>query len=664
MTSTIEVAVEAPIPNPLSYGIGEHSSVHVGQSVRVPLGKRTVHGVVVRVDQPAAAGFALKNILEIESTRPHLTKDHLSWFDWIAKYYHYPIGEVIKLAFPPVKKKPAIEEIKALNTPKPPPVLTPEQLAVVNAIPINAEFKVHLIHGVTGSGKTEIYMQLLGKCVERGLQGLVLVPEISLTPQLVARFSERFPNQVAVIHSHLTNRQKTDAWWDMIDSRKSILIGARSALFCPVKKWGVIIIDEEHEASFKQEEKLKYHARDCAIMLANKSGFPIALGSATPSLESWHNATTGRYQLHSLKDRVNSRSLPEIRTIDLKAEKENTVANVLDLPSWLSVPLYDEIKSTLARKEQVALFLNRRGVSSQVICKLCGFVEECPNCSVALTLHGRQHLTCHYCDYEKFLALTCPSCKEGELSPLGLGTELVESDLATLFPLARLDRADRDEIKSRAELEQMISAMEKGETDILIGTQMIAKGLDFERLTLVGLVLADVGLYMPDFRSGEKSFQLITQVAGRSGRHSKTRGKVLIQTFNANHPSIQFALKHDYLGFVEHELKQRREFHFPPFNRISILRVLCKTESMAENCAAELATRAEQLARLAPAPIEVFGPSPAPLAKIRGQYRYQIMLKHSETKFMTSFHENLLSGFKPKASTVKIILDVEPISML
>jgi primosomal protein N' (replication factor Y) len=458
-----------------------------------------------------------------------------------------------------------------------PPVMTEEQHASFESISKFKTFSSHLVFGVTGSGKTEIYLRLLEKVLEEGKTGIVLVPEISLTPQLIQRFSRRFGDKIAALHSQLTDRERTTQWWDIIEGRKRILVGARSALFCPIQNLGLIIVDEEHEPSYKQDEKLKYNGRDAAVMLAKQADCPIVLGSATPSLETWKNAVEKKYHLHTLKNRVANRSLPDMLVVDLREEKASEEAQKLKeekyshLPFWMSPLLFEKMRSTLDDGYQAALFLNRRGVAQMVLCPACGHTRECPNCDINLTLHHHTHLVCHYCDYHESLKNKCPDCSEGHLEAMGLGTELLENDLAKLFPDKKIARADRDEIQTRTDLEDLILGMEEGTIDILVGTQMIAKGLDFPKLKLVGLVLADVGFNLPDFRATERSFQLITQMSGRSGRHVKpgeSPGTVVIQTYNPEHESLVFAQKHDFEGFAQQELNNRSALSYPPVGKL------------------------------------------------------------------------------------------------
>ncbi len=667
-----QVAVEAPMPEPLTYlppsGGGLLSR---GQSVLVPLGKRKISGVIVRAsDQLKETKFKLKEILSPDELRPNLPSAYMNWLEWLANYYLHPLGLVTEAVFPPLKqgktrkskRAPVVKEYEVSSSA---PTLTEEQQAVIDDISSSPEFSVHLLHGVTGSGKTEVYLNLLNTVISQGRQGLVLVPEIALTPQLIDRFSQRFPNEIAVLHSHLTEWEKTNQWWSMVNQEKKILIGARSALFCPLENLGLIVIDEEHEPSYKQDEKLKYHARDAAIVLANKLNIPIVLGSATPSLESWNNALSGKYHLHTMALRVNSRPMPEIEVVDLREQARERKVNPSTLPYWLSDKLYHELEVIFAKNEQAALFLNRRGIAQSAQCRDCGFVSECPNCSVSLTLHAHSHLVCHYCDYSEKLALTCTNCKEGEILPLGLGTEKIESDIAELFPGLRIARADRDEVQSREQLESLIQAVEDHEVDLLIGTQMIAKGLDFPKLNLVGLVLADVGFHWPDFRASERSFQLLTQVSGRSGR--KNPGRVIIQTYDPTHPSIQYTVAGDYRGFSEVELIERRDLHYPPAWRMAMFRIQGPDLDATKATASRLVQRARALQTQSPTygeNLQILGPAQAPLFKLRNKFRYQVMIKCDSAQKLNHFCRQMLSSESWIPAGTKVQIDIDPFQML
>jgi primosomal protein N' (replication factor Y) len=668
-----QVAVDAPIDGCLTYKepVIFAGQIFPGSVVKVPLGKRHAQGIVVSKStiSPGASDFELKEIQDLDLDFQPISAHNLKWLEWMAKYYQHPIGRVTSLALPPLKK-----QLKQRKSNRPPVVpkmladeaqhLTDEQNQVFHDIRKHKDFSVHLLFGVTGSGKTEVYLQLLDEVLKSDKRGLVLVPEISLTPQLVHRFSSRFGNQIAVLHSQLTDRERANQWFEMSTGEKKILIGARSALFCPVEDWGLIIVDEEHEPSFKQDEKLKYHGRDAAIMLGKFVNCPVVLGSATPSLESYKNATEGKYHLHRMTKRVQERSLPQVHVVDMRAEIKRD-----GKPDWLSESLFLALQTTLEKKEQSALFLNRRGLAQVVLCRSCGYTSECPNCDISLTLHAKSHLVCHYCDYHEDFQFSCPSCKEGELSPVGLGTEKIEEDLRRFFPEARLARADRDEIQNRVDMENLILSMEKGEIDILIGTQMIAKGLDFPKLNLVGLVLADIGFNLPDFRSTERSFQLLTQVSGRAGRHVKpgeSPGQVYIQTYNPDHPSLEFSTSNNFNAFAEHEMMHRSALLYPPFGRLISFRIQGNKLNVVQEACSMLAGRSRKLQQQFEqySGIEILGPAEAAIAKLRGQFRYHLLLKGQGSNAMTAFSHQVLGNQDWIPAGVRISVDVDPVNLL
>lgn len=671
------VAVDAPLSEALTYSFSE--PLQRGQLVNVPLGKRKVKGLVLGPTSEKP-DFEVKSIDSIDTEYAPLPESFVKWLEWLAQYYLHPVGQVAQSAFPPLKKIekqrqskrppviPQLESDSALN-------LTEEQQKCFEDISKYQGFSTHLVFGVTGSGKTEIYLRLLEDVLKAGKKGIVLVPEISLTPQLIQRFARRFGDKIAALHSQLTDRERTNQWWDVVEGKKSILIGARSALFCPVENLGLIIVDEEHEPSFKQDEKLKYNGRDAAVMMGKLLNCPVVLGSATPSLESWKNAQDGKYHLHTLRRRVANRALPDVEVIDLRhqksddEEKKKVIEKYSHLPFWLSPQLYERIGEVLDRGDQAALFLNRRGVAQMVVCPACGHTRECPNCDISLTLHAHSHLVCHYCDYHENFKTKCPDCKEGELQAIGLGTELLETDLSRLFPGKKIARADRDEIQNRADLEDMIARMESGDIDILVGTQMIAKGLDFPKLKLVGLVLADVGFNLPDFRATERSFQLITQMSGRSGRHVKegeSPGLVIVQTFNVEHDSITYAKNHDFEGFAQHELNIRSQLNYPPVGRLVSFRIQGVHLSKVEEAAGLLARRAQALKSQFSQynAIEVLGPAEAPLSKLRGQFRYHLLIKSAHIAAVNPFSRQLLGDQEWVPSGVKILIDIDPMSLL
>ncbi len=669
---TVVVAVDAPLAENLTYLQNDDFTVKRGDIVVVPLGKRMVSGVVVST-QTEDPKFELKPVNSINTALPTLGETHLKWLEWMADYYIHPLGQVAQLCFPPLEKAKVVRKSQrpsvVPNIPKKiQHELNSEQQLCVDDIFKIKGFSAHLIHGVTGSGKTEVYLELFEKVMQEGKRGLFLLPEISLTPQLINRFAERFGDQIAVLHSQLTDRERTTQWWDIVEGRKNILIGARSAVFCPIDRIGLIVVDEEHESSFKQDEKLKYNGRDCAIMLGHFNNCPVVLGSATPSLDSWKNALDKKFTLHQIKNRVNNRPLPDITVVDMRLEKDQEKQSV-EKPSWLSQRLYNEMKISLQNKTQVALLLNRRGIAQTVFCPDCGHTAECPNCDISLTLHANTHLICHYCDYHQNFKIKCPDCKDGELVNLGLGTEKVEEDLRRLFPDKIISRADRDEISSRLDMEELVTKMENSEIDILIGTQMIAKGLDFPNLKLVGLLLADISFNLPDFRAAEKSFQLMTQMSGRSGRHVKDNelpGKVIIQTYNTEHESVLFSKNHDYEGFVSAELSNRKQLNYPPFHKLTALRIQSPDLDKVKSTAEHLSQRAQALKEKFSlfSEIEVLGPAAAPIAKLRNQFRYHILLKSSQPKTLNQFVRKLMGNSKWVPKLTKVVVDIDPLNLL
>lgn len=669
MIQIVGVAVNAPINGLLSYSIDKDEVVTLGTSVWVPLGSRVVTGVVVEIADSTQQQMTIKSIVSVIADRPALTNSSLKWAMWMAKYYFHPPGMVLETCFLPLRKKSKKPRKISNSIPLPDGgsahSLNLEQAEIAKNISAASGFQVHLIHGITGSGKTEVYLRLFEDCLKRGKQGMFLVPEISLTPQLLKRFSNHFTGQLAVFHSQLTPNEREFQWDAMMTGKAQILLGARSALFCPIPALGLIILDEEHEPSFKQDEKLKYHARDAAIMKGKLLDIPIVLGSATPSLETYFAAKEGRYSYHSLPHRVGGRSLPEVYVVDLK-DKAN--ANK-DLPFWLSQPLYLDIQAELLKGKQSVLFLNRRGIASAVTCTNCGDTRMCPNCDISLTLHGAHSLVCHYCDFQERHTDNCQVCHDGVSQPLGLGTERIVDDLQTLFPQAKIARADRDEISHRDDFSQLVEKMEAKEIDILVGTQMIAKGLDFKHLNLVGVVLADIGFHLPDFRASERSFHLITQVAGRAGRHlneQESPSKVFIQTFNPDHPAISFAANHNYVDFAQSEIEHRKALNYPPFGRIASLRLTGSTSELADTLSRLCKSRALALQSKFPdyLKVQILGPTQAGVFKMRNQFRYQIFLKCADWQILNSFIGVLLGNQKWVPAKCRILVDVDPYNLL
>ncbi len=511
-----------------------------------------------------------------------------------------------------------------------------------------------LLHGVTGSGKTEVYLRAAQHCLDQGRSVLVLVPEIALTPQTVQHFKSRFSalqDQVAVLHSHLSQGERFDEWHRIRKGQARVVIGARSAVFAPLPDPGLIIVDEEHENTYKQENPPRYQGRDLAVVRAHLEGCPVVLGSATPSLESFHNARSGKYDLVRLTERADGQSLPLIRIIDMRTEARKHKGG----PAILSDKLRMDMEKKLEEGHQVILFLNRRGFARSLQCPSCGHVCECQHCALPLTYHRtEERLICHLCGYQAIVPRRCPKCSDRSILLQGYGTQKVEDVLRKVFPRARVARLDADTARKKNALRDTLNAFRARKVDILLGTQMIAKGLDFPNVTLVGILNADLSLHAPDFRAGERTFQLLTQVAGRSGR-GEMEGEVVIQTFTPHSPSIQFARHHDYDGFADQEFEFRREFGFPPFTHAALLLSKSSHERLAEFTLQNLHQR---LSKDLPPGLELGVPNPAPTPKAHGLFRFQLLLRSQNPRTLSNHVQEILSAIT-LPDEVSVIFDMD-----
>jgi primosomal protein N' (replication factor Y) len=530
----------------------------------------------------------------------------------------------------------------------------------------SASSNTFLLHGVTGSGKTEVYLQAISHALEQGKGAIVLVPEISLTPQTVERFKARFSSGklqtlVAVLHSHLSAGERHDEWHKIRQGRARIVIGARSAIFAPVDPLGLIIVDEEHEHTYKQEEAPRYHARDVAIMRGQMESAPIVLGSATPSLESYFNCRSGKYTLLELPERVDDQKLPQVRVVDMRQAARQEKGTPIFSPQ-----LKEAITQRLERGEQTILFLNRRGYSTSLQCPKCGYVCGCPNCSISLTYHRlEQKLACHICGHSEKVPFLCPNenCKNPAIRFAGTGTQKVEDTLGKLFPNARVQRMDADTMKRKDDYRKTLGDFRAGKIDILVGTQMIAKGLHFPNVTLVGIIFADLALHQPDFRAGERTFQLLTQVAGRAGR-GDIEGEVVVQAFTPFHPAIQFARRHDFIGFYDQEMDFRGQLKYPPFSRMALLTLKGRNEDKVKFSAEHLKRELESKVSATKPPLDfvMSGPAPAPLLRAETFYRYQIMLR---TQRMSTLSRELANIIQKLAlpEDVTLAVDIDPVDL-
>jgi primosomal protein N' (replication factor Y) (superfamily II helicase) len=613
MTVSAEIVVPVPLAQTYTYTIPQEmtSTLKPGCRVKIPFGTRRLIGCILSLQKDLPSGLdpgELKTIEEQLDPTPLLPEPLLRLMQWSADYYLAPIGEVWRTIVPPQVLKGQMKDPKPRNTQpsthdfhRPAFVtLTKDQDQAYQTIlqSLNpARKEVFLLHGITGSGKTEVYLHLMAETLKQDKQVIYLVPEIGLTPQLIGRMNALFPNDVAIYHSRLSVAERYAEWLKVKRGEVSIILGTRSALFAPFDKIGLIVVDEEHDGSYKQEERFRYHARDLAIMRSQFEDVPIILGSATPSLESFHNAQQKKYTYLSLPERAQGAIPPEVQLINMK----------LADATLISPKLIQALDKNLKAKHQSLIFLNRRGYSTLTLCAACGQTATCPDCSISLTLHKKKNvLMCHYCDFQQPIHSECPQCKL-PLQNLGFGTEQVETELNKLFPQARIVRMDRDTVSKKGATQELLGQMKRKEIDILIGTQMVTKGHDYPDLTLVGILAADLALSLPDFRASERNFQILMQVAGRAGR-AQHAGQVLLQTYQPDHYSIRWMQAHDYFQFFQEEIIFRKELGYPPFNRLVHLKIMGKEAGRVPQAALQVMRYLEKncpkdlLSLLGPAP--------------------------------------------------------------
>lgn len=811
----LEVAVAAPVAETLtySYPAADKKNLIPGCRLLVPLGRRRITGYLLAVEKKSKTPYPVKPIIDVLDKEPLFPASLIPFFRWIARYYRYPLGEVIRQSLPagvnpqsgrvieiitgqeeklaarvtdkrpkwfsrllsekklgpaqvrliwpgkwrrqlekwqtddlisineiisrprtrqktevclaitsdlrpdafrklkpsqkktmetladllsrsPKKNLPrrtltkvypgagrALKGLEALKLitmsteqvyrdpfgeqpphyPRP-PILSDEQeeaLTRIRPAVQRCRFKPILLHGVTGSGKTEIYLRAAEQSIKNNKAVLILVPEIALATQMEGHFLSRFgENKVAILHSGLSVGERYDQWLRIARGQAMIIIGARSAIFAPVEQPGLIIVDEEHDPTYKQEEGLRYQARDLAVLRGQMAECPVILGSATPSLTSYHHGTSGKYQLLTLHKRIENRPQPEVTIIDLKEIKRKGSP-----PPLFSPELIKNISACLSAGEQAIIFLNRRGYASLMLCLDCGNPIRCPHCQVTLTLHkGRNILTCHYCNHSTHSAAICPNCQSSKIKEIGFGTERVEAELTALFPGANIARLDQDTSTNRRSFITTLQKVHKQEIDILVGTQMIAKGHHFPNVTLVGVIWADAGLGLPDYKAGERTFQLLAQVTGRAGRGEKA-GRVIIQTNQPEHYSLIHSCQHDYPGFFQRECQLRRVLDFPPYSRLINIGLAGEDPARVERAAILAGNRLNDICGR---DIMVLGPAPAPLAKLRGQYRWHLLLKGKRSRLLQTNCDLFLNSLprELQSSAIKLTVDVDPENML
>ena len=661
-----KVIIKTPMWRDFDYIIPDNShfeAISVGRRVVVPFGKRQVVGVVSHLlDSSELDPDKLKPITDLLDETPIYSVAMFELCEWASNYYHHPLGEVVFAALP--------KKLRQLRSVTPPEFvidhdseidtsigfkLSAQQNKAIAAINASAnKFSSLLVHGVTGSGKTEVYLQAIVECLRRGQQALVLVPEISLTPQTIKRFEARFQVPIAAMHSGLKDSERLHSWFAALTGHAQIIIGTRLSVFAPLPRLGIIIIDEEHDASFKQQSGFRYSARDLAIMRAHIEKIPVVLGSATPSLESLHNAWQGRYQYLCLPQRAGGVQSPTVQLLDLKKQQ---------LTVGLSPYLLTAMRRHLENNGQVLLFLNRRGYAPVLMCHQCGFSEQCPRCDSFLTLHQSSHkLQCHHCDYVKSCPRICSECGQSELMPVGLGTERIETELKHLFAEYNIVRIDRDTTRKKGSLENLLEEAHNNTANILVGTQMLAKGHHFSNLSLVAVVDADSGLYSTDFRALERLAQLLVQVAGRAGRE-QLAGEVIVQTHHPGHPMLQCLLQNGFTAFAKELEAQREAAQLPPYMHMALFRSEDKDEQKARDFLAHLK---QQLVEFLPQQIQVLGPIEAPMARRAGKFRAQLLLQSANRQQLQHCLAKAMDNewLRRQKQKVRWSLDVDPVEFV
>lgn len=669
-----EIAIDVPLPTLFTYK--SSTPLASGARVLVSFGRKKMVGIAVSSstampDLPEETLKKLKTVTEVLDEKPFLPEEYLDWLLQASEHYCGNPGQVIASALPEwvlhpdAKKRDKERKARVIKIPKwkttPNIVLTEEQNQVIATLERQAQkFYPALLHGVTGSGKTEIYIEFIKYILSLGKSVLYLVPEIGLTPQTLGRLNAHFQDQLLITHSGLTENQRHLQWMACKETQPKVLVGTRSALFAPFQNLGAIIIDEEHDSSYKQEERFRYHARDLALVRAKNLNIPVVLGSATPSLESYHLAQQGKYHYFRLQNRVGVSHLPQIEVLDVGKEKNQT-GSVLHL----SQHIHRKIEQYVKAKEQVILFVGQRGFAQNAYCVACEDVEMCPNCSVGLKFHARQNqIKCHYCDYEKSFDEICGKCGDKALTLIGVGIQAIETELQEMHPGLRFERVDSDRFPSPQKLEEVFVRFQNHELDLIVGTQMMTKGHDFAKVGFVGVAGIEAQLGLPDFRANERSFQTLVQVAGRAGRQKK-RGLVLVQSYTPGHMSLRYGVEQDFEGFAKEELQKRKELFYPPFSRLVQIKIIANHEDRLRDF---LKTRSQSFASLRQSlrkqNIFLVGPTEMPIFKLRGWFRHHLILKiprHVKANQVAKF---VVESLKVKEQRgIELQVDVDPLSL-
>ena len=646
----LQVLFNLPLQGPFTYLLPEGMEAETGLRIEANFGNRKLTGFIVGVSEKIPdVDFEIKPVKRVVDSTPLFSRKQIELAEWMAGTYFCSPGEALSAMLPGGRRESSAPALGGYELPGDRNFsLSKGQVQAVEGITGKDE-GLFYIHGITGSGKTEVFLSAAEKIMALGKGVIYLVPEIALTRQLVAEVESRFGTGTAILHSRLTPSQRYAQWLRILSGEAGFVIGARSAVFAPIPDLGLIIVDEEHEGAYKSDATPRYHARQVAMYRGKKEGARVVMGSATPSIEAYSLFKQGGMKLFSLNERLSGGTLPDIRIVDMKKQS-----------SGLSNELIKEIRETKRKGKQTILFLNRRGFSYFFHCKSCGYEMVCRNCSVSLTYHkGRERMVCHYCGYSQNPVQVCPECGSLDVGYSGFGTELVEEEVARLFPDLKISRLDTDTASKKGAMEEILEDFRAGKTDILLGTQMVAKGLNFPGVSLVGIVMADTGLHMPDFRASERVFSLLTQVSGRAGRY-EGGGLVLIQTYKPEHPAIDYARKGDLEGFYTQELEIRRQLGFPPYCRLFRITCRSKNRKKAEDSINSLAERLEKLAGDI---FEILGPSECPLSVISGNYRFHLIIRTLVPGKTRSLIWKCYSGFK-KPGGLYIEIDSDPVSLL
>ena len=664
----VDLLLPLPLAGTFTYSISEEKAVYIKPGVRVIIqfGKSRIYtALVVRVHKQKPLEYEVKEILSVLDAEPVVLETQIRLWEWISNYYMCAQGEVFKASFPAqlkLENKPRIKTVTDLRSPLLSNLNASQQQALFEVKGAFGESDVTLLHGVTSSGKTEIYIHLIRETIEKEQQVLYLLPEIALTTQMISRLRFVFGSRIAVYHSKSGNSERVRTWNGLLANRNDnenkiqIVLGVRSSVFLPFQNLGLVIIDEEHENTYKQFDPApRYHARDTAIMLARLHGAKVLLGTATPSVETYYNCKTGKYKLVELNERYLNLQLPEITVVNTRELRRRK-----QMQSNFSPVLLEGISEALKNGEQVILFQNRRGFSLFLECEQCGEIPRCRHCDVSLTYHKKNNrLYCHYCGYNTPSPLSCPACNQGELKMRGFGTEKIEEEIALLFPNSKVERMDLDATRSRKSFEKLIARFALKESDILVGTQMVSKGLDFDNVKLVGIMNADTMLNFPDFRAHERSYQLMAQVSGRAGRKN-SRGKVIIQTSDHKHQIISQVVQNDYLAMYNDQLEERRRFRYPPFSRLVEITLKHRDINLLDKAADFLANRMRQLVRE-----KIMGPEYPLISRIQNLYLKSMLVKIEKGKNLSVVKSQILAGISQMTGnteyrSVQYTIDVDP----